>query len=136
MDPAKLSYQLFVDDDEPSTLYTDEYSGITENMDEIPYLFSDKKGTIIEKAYGIYIYQSGFDRFGIQSIYRGGGEEHRSNIGYWYFNVPEGVETVADSKTEVPTAAFDLQGRRVTPNHKGLVVTRMSDGRVVKKVQR
>ncbi|MBO4485498.1 MAG: hypothetical protein J5734_00015 [Prevotella sp.] len=136
MDPAKLSYQLFVDDEEPYTLYTDEYSGLTENMDEIPYLFSDKKGTIIEKAYGIYIYQSGFDRFGIQSIYRGGGEEHRSNIGWWYFNEPEGIETVADSKTEVPTVAFDLQGRRVAPNHKGIVITRMSDGRVVKKVQR
>lgn len=110
MDPSKLSYQLFVDDDEPYTLYRDEYPNLTEDMDEVPYLFNDGKGTIVEKAYGIYIYQSGFDRLGIQSIYRGGGEEHRSNIGYWYFNT-DGVSSASLDARHAST--YDLSGRRV-----------------------
>jgi len=137
MDPKKLSYRLYIDDDEPYILYPDEYKGITEEMEEIPYLFNDKRGTIVERAYGIYVYQSGFDRFGIQTIYRGGGEEHRSNIGYWYFNEPDGIQQIENGNEGASRAElFDLQGRRVGANHKGLVITRMNDGRVVKSVQR
>ena len=43
MDPKKLSYRLYIDDDEPYILYPDEYKGITEEMEEIPYLFNDKR---------------------------------------------------------------------------------------------
>ena len=137
MDPEKLSYRLFVDDDEPYILYPDEYEALTEPMEEIPYLYSDRKGTIIEKAYGLYVYQTGFDRFGIQSIYRGGGEEHQSNIGYWYFNEPDGIQQIENGNEGASRPEqFDLQGRRVGVNHKGLVITRMNDGRVVKSVQR
>ena len=137
MDPKKLSYRLYIDDDEPYILYPDEYKGITEEMEEIPYLFNDKRGTIVERAYGIYVYQSGFDRFGIQTIYRGGGEEHRSNIGYWYFNEPDGIKQIENGNEGASRPEqFDLQGRRVGANHKGLVITRMNDGRVVKSVKR
>lgn len=114
MDPAKLSYQLYVDDDEPYTLYCDEYPTLTEDMDEIPYLFADQKGTIIDRAYGIYIYQFGFDRFGIQSIYRGGGEEHRSNISYWYFNgEPDSINNSQLTIDNSSDAVFDLSGRKI-----------------------
>lgn len=136
MDPEKLSYRLFVDDDEPYILYKDEYKNIEEDMEEIPYLFSDKKGTIVEKAYGIYIYQTGFDRFGIQTIYRGGGEANFSNISYWYFNEDDAVEGIVSGEKTVPVARYDVTGRRIGDNHRGLVLTRMSDGKVVKTIDK
>lgn len=135
MDPTKLSYQLFVDDDEPYTLYTDEYKYIEHDMDEIPYLYADRHGTIYEKAYGIYIYQSGFDRFGIQSIYRGGGEEHRSNISYYVFGEDDGIETLTTNPAKAgESVLYDLSGRRVDNAYKGIVVKRRADGSVVKQI--
>lgn len=140
IDPAKLSYRLYIDDDEPYILYPDEYKGLTEPMEEVPYFFPEDKveaysrSYIYERGYAIYIFQKGFDRIGVQTIYRGGGEEHSSEIGY-YDIIPAGV----GSATAVPGTAgqqFDLTGRPVAKQHKGLTITRMSDGRVVKRLQR
>ena len=140
MDPAKLSYRLYCDDDEPFILYTDEYKYITQDMEEVPYLFSDRNRYIYEKAYALYVFQTGFDRFGIQSIYRGGGEEHRSNISYWYFNDETGIRNVQDDSLEQfdpsQVEIFDLQGRRIGANQKGLVISRLPNGRVVKTIRR
>ena len=140
MDPAKLSYRLYCDDDEPFILYTDEYKYITQDMEEVPYLFSDRNRYIYEKAYALYVFQTGFDRFGIQTIYRGGGEEHRSNISYWYFNDETGIRNVQDDSLEQfdPSQVenFDLQGRRTGANQKGLVISRLPNGRVVKTIRR
>jgi hypothetical protein len=136
IDPAKLSYRLYIDDDEPYILYPDEYKGLTEPMEEVPYFFPEDKveaysrSYIYERGYAIYIFQKGFDRIGVQTIYRGGGEEHSSEIGY-YDIIPAGV----GSATAVPGTAgqqFDLTGRPVAKQHKGLTITRMPDGRVVK----
>ena len=119
MDPSKLSWQLYVDDDEPYTLYRDEYKYLPEDIDEVPYLYATateneyySRSNIYEKAYGIYIYQFGFDRFGIQSIYRGGGEEHRSNISYWNFNETDGISFSSSPKGE-ESHAYDLSGRKI-----------------------
>jgi hypothetical protein len=117
-------------------LYPDEYEALTEPMEEIPYLYSDRKGTIIEKAYGLYVYQTGFDRFGIQSIYRGGGEEHMSNICYWNFNEPDHVDGIANVQDAKPVASYDMTGRQVEQVRKGFSITRMSDGRVVKTIRK
>ena len=137
IDPAKTSWKIFVDNDEPYTLYKDEYKYLAEDIDEVPYLFSAEqdeqfsRSYIYEKAYAIYIYQTGFDRIGVQTIYRGGGEEHRSKIGYYDVTHVNGI---ADTTT--PIESFDLSGRPVSKGHKGLTITRMSDGRVVKRLQR
>ena len=132
LDPAKVSYQLFFDDDEPFTLYTDEYKYLTEPIDEVPYLFSDEatyeafnRSNIYEKAYAIYIYETGFDRFGVQTIYRGGGEEHRSNISYYYFN-GDGIGEIKNEKLKMKNedAWYDLNGRKLNgkPTQKGLYI--------------
>lgn len=139
IDPAQLYYRLYVDDDEPFILYPDEYKGLTEPLEEVPYLFpADKvasysRSYIYERGYAIYLFQTGFDRIGVQTIYRGGGEEHRSEIGY-YDIVPAGVGTVSDAASK-PAQQFDLTGRPVGSNHKGLTITRKADGRVVKHLQ-
>ena len=140
MDPGKVSWRIFVDDDEPFTLYKDEYKYLTEEIDEIPYLFTPEqqvqfsRSYIYEKAYGIYIFQTGFNRIGVQSIYRGGGEEHSSNIVYYYFN-GDAVDKVIADKPAGDVQHFDLSGRRVSDSHRGLTITRLPDGRVVKQLR-
>ena len=141
MDPSKVSWQIFVDDEEPFTLYTDEYKYLSEPIDEIPYLFTPEqqvkfsRSYIYEKAYGIYIFETGFRRIGVQTIYRGGGEEHRSNIGWYYFD-GDAVHSIAADGSAGEVQHFDISGRRISENQKGLIITRMPDGRVVKQLRR
>ena len=140
MDPAKVSWQIFVDDEEPYTLYPDEYKYLTEPIDEIPYLFTAEQNVrfsrsyIYEKAYAIYIFQTGFNRIGVQTIYRGGGEEHRSKIVWHYFG-GDGVEDIASERAAGDVQHFDLSGRRVSDSHRGITISRMPDGRVVKRLR-
>lgn len=140
MDPSKVSWQIFVDDDEPFTLYPDEYKYLTEAIDEIPYLYTPEqqvkfsRSYIYEKAYGIYIFETGFRRIGVQTIYRGGGEEHRSNIGWHYFG-GDAVHSIAADDPSGETQHFDLSGRRVSDSHRGLTITRLPDGRIVKQLR-
>lgn len=149
MDPSKVSWQIFVDDDEPFTLYPDEYRYLTEAIDEIPYLFTPEQDAqysrsyIYEKAYAIYIYQTGFRRIGVQTIYRGGGEERRSNIVYYNFG-GDGIQSVFSSTEGEEMVngkwsnekCYDLSGRRVNPSKAGgLVIKRLPDGRVVKQLR-
>lgn len=138
IDPAKVSYQLYIDDDEPYTLFPDEYKGLEEPVDEVPYFFSaDIKETysrsyIYERGYAIYLFQKGFDRIGVQTIYRGGGEEHRSAIGY--YNLTQDHISAATADDGV-TRQYDLTGRPVGKGHRGITISRTADGRVVKHLQ-
>ena len=140
MDPSKVSWQIFVDDDELFILYPDEYRYLSGEMDEIPYLFTAdqqvkfSRSYIYEKAYGIYIFETGFHRIGVQTIYRGGGEEHRSNVAWYYFDGGTGIASHREDP-EGATQHFDLSGRRVTDSHRGLTITRLPDGRVVKQLR-
>ena len=137
LDPTKLSYKLYLSDDEPYILYPDEYKYLTQELEEVPYIFTDEtreaysRSYIYEKASYLYLFQKGLDQLGIQSIYRGGGEEHRSKIVYRDMTHISGVAT-----TTVPVENFDISGRHVTDSHRGLTISRMSDGRVVKRLQR
>lgn len=140
MDPSKVSWQIFIDDDEPFTLYPDEYKYLSEAIDEIPYLYTPEqqvtfsRSYIYEKAYGIYIFETGFRRIGVQTIYRGGGEEHRSNIGWHYFG-GDAVNSIAADDPSGEMQHFDLSGRRVNNNHRGITITRLPDGRIVKQLR-
>lgn len=139
LDPTKVSYRIYVDDDEPFTFYTDEYKQLPTDMEEIPYLFTDEtreafsRSYIYEKAYALYLFQTGLDRIGVQTIYRGGGEEHRSNIGYYDLSGAK-VESLTAKSSQAQH--FDLTGRRVQAGHKGLTITRNADGRVVKQIRK
>lgn len=85
----KLSYQYYYDINKvvsPLTLSTTQYMRLTADMTEIPYLFTDNYDVY---NYMLYLNQdfSTWNKIGIQSIYRGGGEEKRSEI-FWYTIVP------------------------------------------------
>ena len=86
MNTDKLYYKVYVGDDENNTVFTftpEEYSALTENMTEVPFSFSAadfwSNGTMHEFA--TYVNQA--KNFGVQVIYKGGGEERASEI-CWY----------------------------------------------------
>ena len=141
LNPAKVSYRLYDDYGEVFVLYPDEYKYLPAPIDEVPYLFSPdiseayNRSAIYEKGTYLYLFQQGLDRLGIQTIYRGGGEEHSSDIVYYYFN-GDGVLTPESTDSQAATRHFDLQGRPVSRGHKGLTITRRADGSVVKHLNR
>ena len=141
LNPAHVSYQIYFDDDEePFTFYPDEYKALPHEMTEIPYLFNDEnresfsRSYIYEKAYALYLFQQGFERIGVQTIYRGGGEEHRSAISY--YNLSGDHITAAKDNAATAERHYDLTGRPVAKGHRGITITRTADGRVVKHLQR
>ena len=83
---SKLTYQVYVDINQvvsPLTLTTGLYEELDDDMTEIPYNFTDNYDVY---NYRLYLNQgdfTGWRRIGIQSIYRGGSEEKRSEIN-WY----------------------------------------------------
>ncbi len=118
----KLSYQLFVDNEStPLVLTTDIYEGLTEDMSEIPYTFSDDWDVYNNQIYlnqGVDVLST-WKKIGIQSIYYGGGETNKSDI-VWFVLETTGITGVsADDKNVM---YFDLQGRRVAQPGKGLYI--------------
>ncbi len=81
INPNDLYYRIYFDDDELFTFGPDEYPQITEYMTDVPYYYTDGYD-IGEGGATIYFYETGFHRVGIQSVFRGGGEEHVSDIVY------------------------------------------------------
>lgn len=124
INPDKLAYCFYIDDDIPYTFYADDYLFFSEDRDEIPYNYADALD--FQTPGHTYVYMTGFERIGCQTIYRGGGEEHRSPI--VYYNVDkrqvEGEDVDGLCTVLAPLAVsgtYDLQGRRYTKGH-GLII--------------
>ena len=124
MDPSKLFYSLYIDDDEPYLLYQDEYEGLPfDEVEEIPYLYTNNKD-IFPKSLGMYIYQNGFERMGIKSIYYGGDDRRETAI---YYAQPlsvgiEGVEVTKNAEAKAQSEVYDLSGRRIAKPTKGMYI--------------
>ena len=85
--PDKLSYQLWVrvnGEARPLTLHSYDYRNLPQDeMDEVPYNFSDGWDISAQDAYHYaYYYVVGPEAYGVQAIYRGAGEERRSEIAW------------------------------------------------------
>ncbi len=82
--PGKLSYQLWIrvnGKEMPLTLHTYDYMYLDEDMTELPYDFSDGWDISAQDSYHYaYYYVVGPEAYGVQAIYRGLGEERRSEI--------------------------------------------------------
>ena len=74
--PDKLSYVVYVDD-ELFEADAEEY-GMEESMSEFPYGFRDPEGYIGRNYFCVFFAPA--KNMGLQAIYRGAGEENRSNI--------------------------------------------------------
>lgn len=134
----KLSYVVFVDDTEPFVFMPDEYIALEEEMTELGYAFTDKYDIYVSDAsHNIYFYFDNPDLIGLQAIYRGGGEEHRSEVRW--LNVAEfltGVKSATTATNGTPAACYDVQGRQLQQPQRGLNIVRMADGSVRKMIQK
>ena len=92
INPNDLYYRIYFDDDELFTFGPDEYPYVTEFMTDVPYNYTEGYDFGVGGA-SVYFYETGFQRVGIQSVFRGGGEEHVSDIVYMELtdgSAPEG----------------------------------------------
>ena len=95
INPDDLYYRIYFDDDELFTFGPDEYPELTDFMSDVPYNFTDGYDFGVGGA-TIYFYETGFQRVGIQSVFRGGGEEHVSDIVYMDLKEPAAPVGSAD----------------------------------------
>ena len=100
---SKLSYIIYADTKgtiAPLTFTSETHSRLTEEMTEIPYGFTDNYDIYSTYIYLNDLYSADWTRLGIQSIYRGGDEENKTEI-QWFdilpepeaIEAPEGLET-------------------------------------------
>ena len=127
INPEKMKYIIY-GDDKAYELTTDFYTCIEENMTEVPYSFTDDLDFVLQDGeHIVYLYEGGFSKMGVQSVYYGGGERTVSPIVY---QTSDGIKV----KTSVPvtTEFYDLQGRRLTNPTLGLTIMKAiyADGSV------
>ena len=100
--PEKLSYQLYTKvngEVKPMTISPEDFIYLEETMTEIPYGFQDgwdiyANGT----TQTVYYHVVGPEAYGVQAIYRGAGEERRSEIA-WAEVYDLGAEVQPDAAT-------------------------------------
>lgn len=135
LDTSKLYYRVYVDN-EPFTFYTDEYAGLGDDTEEIPFLFSNMEtlgyyGTCSVTHFFMFSF-TGYQSIAIQTLYRDGEEVYYSDI------IPvvgeSGIETlnISDNARVVSVQWYDMTGMRTECPGKGLWLKQsvMSDGTV------
>lgn len=135
---SKLFYQIMIMDMNnmvsPLKLTADLYEDLTEDMETIPYNYSDYD---ISNSV-IYLNQpidevKAWKQIGIRSIYTAAGETRMSEISWYDLDAwRESLGIVLAKAKVVNTSYVDMAGRRVNAMHKGLLIqqTRMADGTV------
>ena len=118
---SRLCYVIWTEKDgrrQPLTLTADLYENLAEDMTEIAYGFTDDYD-IMPHGQQVHLNQGeeelmSWTKIGIQTIYRGAGEEHRSDIGWLDLTAYWDTVGIADANTSVSKAgntAYDLLGR-------------------------
>ena len=126
----KLSFQFLREKNgqvEPVVFPAAKYTRLRQDVSELPYGFTDgfdfSSHTIYFDGIGVDELKT-WTRLGMQSIYRGNGVEHRSDI-TWFDMAAFWTAGIDDIRTAgQPTANYDLQGRRVGSQARGLIISR------------
>jgi hypothetical protein len=130
-----LYYNLYFDE-EVATLFCDDYIYAKEDMTDFPYNYDDGHDVFVDGTeHLIYLYGEGFDKIGVQAIYRSAnGEEYRSEVAY---RDVTGISDVTISKAVKSVEFYDIMGRRVTKPSNGIYVKRVTytDGSVATSKQ-
>lgn len=124
-----LYYRFYFEDEQHPYPFTSAvYDGLEQDMDEVPYDFSDGYyffSTNDTKAFFYYFNEQQYSRIGLQAVYRGMGEEHRSEISWIESSVITGVNAAETADGAAAEEYFDLQGRRLRePLAHGVTIVR------------
>lgn len=120
LNPAALYYNIFLDD-EKYTFDPEDYPTLSEEMTDVPFGFTDRANfTNYAGLYNVYLYVTGFERIGVQMVYKGGGETRKSAI--VYCDATDGISRVTSHGAAVSRTFTDLSGRRVAAPEKGIYV--------------
>ncbi|MBQ8066686.1 MAG: choice-of-anchor J domain-containing protein [Prevotella sp.] len=126
---SKLFYTIWIEKDgveQQLTLSASDYEALEEDMTEIPYTFGDD-WDIYAGGSRVYLNMASdeilsWTKIGIQSIYRGAGEENKSNI-VWV-DVENGAITtginIAKTDDLRNAVIYNLAGQRLQTLQKGL----------------
>ena len=133
----KLYYQLYIEQNGVQSLYTFRntlYRDVKEDMTQVPYNYADYDFYLGGTAVYFYDDLKDVKKFGVQSIYTGGNEQHESPISWFDVDADvDGIDAAPARQAQPVSESYtDLQGRPVTANGKGLLLksVRMSDGTV------
>ena len=137
MNSDKVGYRVVYEQDGEVHDYQftpGKYHNLTEAMDIIPYWFNDGDWQIFNRGSYFLLFPDDVDswsRFGIKTVYTGGGETHESEI-FWKDINWEG-QGIRQPAAEVSTECFDLTGRHAGQGRHGLLIqkTQRADGTVV-----
>lgn len=142
LNPELLKYILWVkidDEAEEFVFYADEYYSLyadgIDQIVELPYNFIAYAQLgyteIFPGGETIYLYQYGFDDYGVQSVYYGGGERNVSDI-VWLYSTPDGIKQLTE---EQPSAdLYDLNGRKLNKLQSGVNIRVNADGSTSKVI--
>lgn len=135
-----LYWRMLLNDENTVYPFTSAvYDGLEKDMTDVPYDFADGYyffSTNDIKAFFYYFDEKQYDRLGFQAVYRGMGEEHKSDITWISTETITGIHSAASETTTAPREYFDLQGRRLQePLSHGVTIVRQG-GKVTKHVAR
>lgn len=100
-------------------------------MTEIPYSYSDDYDFYSNgDKKDIYFYSPINERFGIQSIFKGGGEERKSDICWYNVNTTD-IKDVSKYDHDVVVQRYNI-GQRINEPVKGINIIKTADGRTIK----
>ena len=135
--PEKLFYRFYTDTEhvvEPFTLTAGLYERLSEDMTEIPYLFTDS-----DEGYDISIVDADkrkvflnglseeVNRIGVESIYTGAGEQRHSEIAWHTLREYTGIEEV-NVNNNGNVNYYDLHGRKINgEGHHGIIIRQTTD---------
>lgn len=134
--PENMSYQLFTKtggEIQTYILQADDYTKLMEDMETIPYNFTDEQD-ILKGGEKILLWQTGFEDIGVQSINCSDGKEVRSNR-IWLKAGKEEVgidEVTPDTRTVKEVTYYSLSGMRLSEPASGISLMQViyTDGTV------
>ena len=135
LNKEKLYYTVWIEKDGQQAPYTFTAAryGIDEDKTEIPYLSGYD---LAAEFYDIYFQEAeaemnNWAKIGIQSIYYGGDECHKSNIVWKENGEYTGIAKVSGKKNDAHGNIFNMAGQRVNNTTKGIYI--MNGKKVVVK---
>lgn len=127
LDTQNLYWQLMVNG-EPFTFDPEQYIAFPYAMSKVPYDYVDWEDVFGDgPSRTLYFYIPDYDTFGVRCAYEYDGE--------WYYSATSSVVCVsvkAPQAAEGPVRLYDLTGRPVGDNARGLLIRVAADGTVSK----